>query len=191
MTDAGRIGTLRKTATDKRFRPTRHEEIQVYYHASLAAYVAAWNAYVNNLVRDFFAAISDIVAPQSQAIYAIARQTAERALERFNTPNWENTRNLLHQYTGYDPIEDWIWTQRGMVGSEVHERLNEILQVRHSFAHGFDMPAYNWTQTPSGTVRLTSKAIQDIEAFFKNLVNVTDKGMGAHIIQTYKLPNIW
>lgn len=57
MTDAGRIGTLRKTATDRRFRRTRHEEIQVYYHASLAAYVAAWNAYISNLVRDFYTTI--------------------------------------------------------------------------------------------------------------------------------------
>ena len=167
------------------------EEIQVYYHASLAAYVATWEAYISNLVRDFYDVITDSSDPRFDAIYRLARQAAERALERFNTPNWENTRNLLIQCTDYDPIGDWIWARRGMVGSQVHERLNEILQVRHSFAHGYDMPPYSWAQSPKGRVRLTSKVIQEIEAFFKNLVNVTDTGMTAHINQTYGIANIW
>ena len=77
--------------------------------------------------------------------YTIAQQAAERDLDRFNTPNWENTRNLLIQCTGYDPINDWIWNRGGMSGLQVHNRLNEILHVRHSFAHGFNIPAYDWT----------------------------------------------
>lgn len=78
-----------------------------------------------------------------------------------------------------------------MSGLQVRVRLNEILQVRHSFAHGFDVPAYDWTELPSGKVRLTSKAIQETETFFKNLVNVTDRGMKAHIESTYGLASIW
>ncbi len=190
-TAAGRIQTLRKAATDRHLRLRLHDERQVYYHAALTAYVAAWDAYINNLVRDFYDVIDDPFTLRFQAIYAIARQAAERALDRFNTPNWENTRNLLQRYTGYDPIGDWVWTRRGMVGLQVRERLNEILRIRHSFAHGFDMPAYNWTQSPSGRVRLTSEAIQETEAFFKNLVDVTDRGMKAHIELTYGIASVW
>ena len=188
---ASHIQTLRKAATDKHFRPMLHDEVQVYYHASLAAYVAAWNAYINNLVRDFYDVIANPSNSRLHAIYTIAQQAAVRAVERFNTPNWENARAILEQYTGYDPINDWVWTRRGMVNQQVHERLNEILRVRHSFAHGFGMPAYNWTQSPNGRVRLTSKAIQETEAFFKNLVKVTDSGMKVHIKSTYGLANIW
>ena len=191
MTAAGRIQTLRSAATDKRLRPMSQEEIQVYYHAALAAYVAAWEAYINGLVSNFYDVIVDSSDSKFYAIYTVARQAAERALSRFNTPNWENTRNLLIQCTDYDPIGDWIWPRRGMVVSQVHERLNEILQVRHSFAHGFDIPAYDWTQSPGGRVQLTSKAIRETEAFFKNLVNVTDNGMKAHINQTYGISSIW
>ena len=191
MTAASRIQTLRKTATDRRLRPMLHDEIQVYYHAALAAYVAAWNAYISNLVRDFYDIIADPANPKIDAIYIIAKRGAENALARFNTPNAENTRNLLVQHTGYDPIDDWIWPQRGIAGLQVRVRLNEILRVRHSFAHGFDMPAYSWTELPSGRVRLTSKAIQETEAFFKNLVTVTDRGMKAHIESTYGLTSIW
>ena len=167
------------------------DEIQVYYHASLTAYVAAWEAYINGLVGGFYDVIADSSNPIFQAIYAIARGAAERALERFHTPNSENTRSLLVQYTGYDPINDWVWTRRGMGGLQVRERLNEILHVRHSFAHGFDMRSYNWTQSLSGRVRLTSKIIQETEAFFKNLVDATDSGMTVHINQTYGISSIW
>ena len=186
-TSVNRIQTLRRTATDKRLRPMLHnDEVQVYYHAALTAYVAAWNVYIKNLVRDFY----DVI-PNSSPVYVIARQAAERALERFNTPNWENTQQCLKDCTEYDPINDWIWSRRKMNGFQVRARLNEILRVRHSFAHGFDMPSYDWTRSPSGRVRLTSKAIQVTETFFKNLARVTDNGMKEHIESTYGLPNIW
>ena len=191
ITAAGRLQTLRKAATDKRLRSISQEEIQFYYHASLAAYVAAWNAYIKNLIIDFYNVIADSSNPRFQAIYITTRQLAIRAIDRFNTPSWENTRNLLNQYTGYDPINDWVWLRRGMDRFQVQERWKEILQVRHSFAHGFDVPAYDWTQSPSGKVRLTSKAVQETEAFFKNLVNVTDNKMKAYITLTYGIPSIW
>ena len=191
MTSANRIQTLRKTATDKRLRPMSHDEIQVYYHAALTAYVAAWNAYTNTLVREFYNLISDPSNQIFDAVYSIAHQAAGNALRRFNTPNWENTRDILVQYTGYDPIGDWGGSQPNMNLEQVKQRLAEILNVRHSFAHGSDMRAYVWTQSPSGRVRLTSKAIRETATFFKNLVKVTDRGMKEHIELTYGLASIW
>ena len=188
---ANRIQTLRRAATDRRLRPMSQDEIQVYYHAALTSYVAAWNAYIDNLVRNFYDVIVDPANPKFDAIHTLAKGVVENALARFNTPNWENTRDLLNQYTGYDPINDWGESQANMNLQQVHQRLNEILRVRHTLAHGSDMPAYNWIQSPSGRVRLTSKAIQETEAFFKKLVNVTDRGMKEHIELTYGLTSIW
>ena len=168
-----------------------HDEIQVYYHAALTAYVAAWNAYVDNLVRNFYDVIADSANLKFDAIYTLAKGTVENALTRFNTPNWGNTRDLLNQYTGYDPINDWSRSQTNMNLQQVHQRLNEILRVRHSLAHGSDTPAYTWTQSLTGRIRLTSQAVQETETFFRNLVKVTDRGMKAHIELTYKLANIW
>ena len=180
------IRILRSAATRMGLQPVSQDEIQVCYHAALTAYVAVWNVYIKNLVRDFY----DVI-PNSSPVYVIARQAAEKASGRFNTPNWENTQKFLEDCTGYDPINDWIWSRRRMNGFQVRARLNEILRVRHSFAHGFDMPTYDWTRSPSGNIRLTSKAIQDTEAFFKNLVKVTDRGMKEHIELTYGLASIW
>ena len=182
-TTVDRIQTLRRAATDRRLRPMLHDEIQVYYHAALTAHVAAWNAYIKNLVVDFYDVIADPSDPKFRAIYTIARERAENALARFNTPNSENTRNILVQYTGYDPINTLLWLQRG--------KLDDIVEVRHSFAHGFDMPSNTWTRSLGRRNHLTSKAIQETGAFFKNLVKVTDRGMEVHIKLTYGLANIW
>lgn len=183
--------TLRETATDPRLHPISRSQTQVYYHSALAAFVAAWDAYINELVRNFFTVTANPLDPKFHAVHSIARDTAERALEKFNTPNSENTRNLLIQNTGYDPIGDWVWSARSMSGLAVRQRLNEILRVRHSFAHGFAIPAYSWTQTPTGKVRLTAKVIDDVDAFFRHLVAVTDLGMKQHIQTIYGIVVPW
>ena len=182
-TAADPIQTLRRAATDKRLRPMLHDEIQVFYHAALAAYVAAWNAYIKNLIIDFYDVIADPSDPKFRAIYTIARKRAENALTRFNTPDSEKTRNLLVEYTGYDPISTLLWIQR--------QKLDDIIEVRHSFAHGFEIQPNTWTQSLSKRGDLTSKAIQETAAFFKNLVKVTDKGMKVHVELTYGLTGFW
>ncbi|AFY80134.1 HEPN domain-containing protein [Oscillatoria acuminata] len=182
---------LRQTASDPRLQPISRNQTQVYYHSALAAFVAAWDAYINELVRNFFAVTANPLDPKFHAVHSIARETASRALERFNTPNADNTRNLLIQYTGYDPIGDWVWSAKNMSGVAVRQKLNEILRVRHSFAHGFSIPAFSWTQTATGKVRLTAKGIDEVDGFFKYLVKVTDQGMKQHIETNYSLVLPW
>jgi hypothetical protein len=176
---------LRRAALGRGVRRGPFEERQVYCQASLAAAVAAWEGYVVDTVQGFFAAIADPLAPPFSALHTVGQRNAEIALGRFNTPNWENSRDILARTTGYDPINDWTWTARTMSGPQVKERLNQILQVRHSFAHGFPIPAYPWTQLASGRVRLTNQALKDNEALFKNLVRRTDQGLQQHIQRAY------
>lgn len=172
---------LRKVAIDSRLRPLPSKSKQAYYHAALAACVAGWDAYINNLVREFYQCIKDPLAPAFHAIVSISEEQSEQALRRFNTPNAENTRKLLVGATGFDPINYWIWPRRGMGGLQVRERMNQILKVRHSFAHGFSVPAFHWTQSPSGNVRLTSQSITDVEKFFIQIVASTDRGLSSHM----------
>lgn len=182
---------LRALPTNMRLRPMTREQTQVYLHAALAASVASWNAYLSDLVRDFFAESANPLLSQFHSMHTLAKEAAENALGRFNTPNWENSRNLLVQCTGYDPIADWIWPVRSMTTIQVRERLNEILKVRHSFAHGYAIPAYSWTQSPTGRVRLTSTTVKDADAFLKNLVSRTDLGMKNHLLAVYGAARLW
>lgn len=106
---AERAHILLTTGTDLRLRPMIRAQIQVYLQASLATSVAAWDAYIHDIVREFFQVIANPLVPGYHTLHKIAQTASEIALKRFNTPNWENSRNLLASYAGYDPIADWIW----------------------------------------------------------------------------------
>lgn len=56
---------LRETATDPRLRPISHSKTQVYYHSALATFVAGWEAYIEELVRNFF----DVTANPYMALF--------------------------------------------------------------------------------------------------------------------------
>lgn len=116
---------------DQRIRPLPREDSRIYLHAALASHVAAWESYVERLIDNYFAETSDPQVLKFLAIHSLLQALAKKASQRFNTPHWENTRALLSEYTGYDPINDWIWSKRNMQGPQVRLRLNEILQVRH------------------------------------------------------------
>ena len=154
----GKARLLRETSIDRRLRPISHQQAEAYLHASLAANVAAWEAYLEQLVGEFFTVTSNPVISSYHTMHTVAKENALREIKAFNTPNAQNSRELLNHTTGYDPINDWIWPARGMSGPHVRARLDEILRVRHSFAHGLSLPAYAWTQSPAGRLRLGSRA---------------------------------
>jgi hypothetical protein len=164
---------------------------QVIYHAALAAYVASWDAYVRQITLEFFDATANPLDPPYHMIHSTARALAENALKRFNTPNWDNSRELLIAHTGFDPYSTWVWPSQRYGVQQTKERLNQILRVRHSFAHGFVLPSLPWTQNSSGQTRLTREELSFTERFFRILVRETDKNMKSYIESNFPVSTNW
>lgn len=164
---------------------------EVHYHAAIAAGVSAWDAYINGLMREFYIVVARPSDPSYSALHLIANGHAQTALKRFNTPNWENTRALCISLAGYDPANDWNWQARGLSAAYCREFLNDILKVRHSFAHGLTMPSLSWTITSTGTPRLTRNGLTEVKRFLTHMAKVTDEGLKRSIINTFGQSPPW
>ena len=166
-------------------------ERKVQYAASLAAHVAAWETYLENVVKNFLAVVADPLDVRFTAVMELLAPKVENELKRFNTPKFENARTLIATSTGYDPINDWNWPQRGMSGLSVRILVDEIVTVRHHFAHGAPMRAYSWNTGRTGQARLTDSCLDLVRGLFSRLVLVTDLNLDKHIRATYGVRKVW
>lgn len=167
----------------------------VFLHACLASQVAAWDAYVKALVDESFIATADPTNVRFSAVHTLCYQVMTQAREKLNTPNSENTRNFLMAYTSFDPWGAWVGIRFGktLLSSSLNarERLNEIFKVRHSFAHGYTMPAFAWNTDTLGSAFLSCQIVASTGRFFDDLVKKTDAAMSSHISMQHGLPSPW
>jgi len=180
---------LRRRAGLIKRKDESHDK-SILLHSALAFNVSSWDAYVNNIIKEFFIKVQDPTNYKYTKIHELAQSNAEISLQHFNTPNHENARNIFLRCTGYDPYPDWIWKKKGWNSLQTREFLNEILKVRHSFAHGFAMPHFDWNTNSAGNSQLTCDILRNIEAFFKNLAKNTDRGLKKYIIFNFNV-NPW
>jgi hypothetical protein len=190
LTASAKAELLQTNVGLSRGRFTKYER-SVQYAASLAAHVAAWESYLENLVQDFITEISDPLDMRYTALSDLFAPKVEQELKRFNTPKYDNARTLVATCTGYDPINDWNWPARRMGGPAVRILVDEIVNVRHCFAHGTAMKSYDWNTSTAGQVRLTVQALVLVRGIFGHLVSVTDRQLDAHIRATYGLVRSW
>ena len=161
-------------------------------HAALAMLVASWEAYLERLVQEVQREIADATQMRLSAVLSLLHSITEAEVKRFNTPNAENSRNLLIAHTGYDPINDWQWSKGGLNGVQTRSRLNEILRIRHSFAHGVSVPTdINWVRNRNRAGILNATALKSVDMFFAHLTVVTDQGMKSHLSLAYGVSPEW
>jgi hypothetical protein len=141
--------------------------------------VAAWQAFVQDLVAEILKTIEVPAGDPGREYFRLLSQGAKRASFLFSTPNADNTRSLLMN-VGFDPWPYWTWNAGRWQFSEtrVREMMNQWLQVRHAIAHGHDeLPVVSvLSPLPGDRATLRRGDAEACVTFFQRAVRVTTIG---------------
>ena len=159
------------------------------HRAGVVLTVAAWESYVEAVIREAFVAISPPAGAPAHAVcvHRLAQVTANKQAADLNTPNAENIRRIMQDTVGFDPWSAWSWSapRRRWASNQIVERLNSWLKIRHTVAHGSDLPQFNWIRSPQGRYRLNLVLLRECRSFFNHLVEQTDAGLGRFLAMAY------
>lgn len=186
-----RASRLLAISTDRRLRPMTYEDMEPGLHAALASYVSAWEAYVEGICIEILDAVSRSANPHTGAVLSVLRLEATANIKNFNTPNFENSRNLILRFTGFDPYNFMIATDLGLTAQQTQTRLNEILKVRHAFAHGLSIPSLPWLTRYGITSRLSKKNVGHAGQIISQLVESIDNGASEHLKTVFGIHTGW
>ena len=178
-------------------RGRRHRQ-DALHAAGIVMTVAAWQAYVEKLLNEGLEKIgTDLNTPGTPrwAIhnFNMRRAAIKNAIKKFNTPNDVNVRSLFSDALDFDPWLSWEWNQnrRHWSVAEVRRRTNAWVLIRHSVAHGFELPGdVVWIQR-NGRPRLTLGLLEECRRHFVHLAEKTDAGFGQFLVAHHQMPPPW
>ncbi|WP_421857227.1 HEPN domain-containing protein [Oceanicaulis sp.] len=181
-------------------RGRRHEQDAIH-RAGVVLTVAAWQAYNEKVlleaVEKIDAAMRDPHAGTPAWVvqsFSLRRAQIESTVKKFNTPDDVRVRDLFNQTIGLNPWPHWEWKRgpRQWDSKEVRKRTNTWVLVRHSIAHGFELPNdVDWLQGTSGNPRLTLSLLKECRAHFIHIVDLMDAIVGNHLKSTYNMASPW
>jgi hypothetical protein len=182
---------LLDVSTHKKLRPITYLEMEPALHAALAALVSGWEAYVEKVVLETIASMADPTNVVGSAVTQILLDEARRNSESFNTPNFENSRNFILRFTGYDPYSAMHSSRQQLTVQQTQTRLNEMLKVRHAFAHALQMPNFQWLSRYGLSSRLTKSAVEDCDDVLSDVVTSIDSGLANYLATTFGVTVNW
>lgn len=158
-------------------RAGRQYGLAALNRAAVVVCVSAWEAYVEQLVRESIQILCPPAPPQG--VWQALNAFVENLLARFNTPNRENVRALLQQSLGLPDIHlAWAW--RNCPSPQTVDRLAEVMRLRHEIAHGVN-------PRPSIHHDYSSR----LRDFFRRLARCTDAAVRNHLIHAHGIAHPW
>jgi hypothetical protein len=131
--------------------------------------VSAWEAYIEELVKESVEAIRPSAAPMGT--WPALNATARSQIGRFNNPNPDNVRSLFADTLGLADITVcWCW--QGVTAERAWERLAEALRKRHEIAHG-----------SSPRPRILNQYAKQLPGFFRRLGKCTDEAVRDYVMK--------
>lgn len=113
---------------------------QCLLKSAVAHAVGCWEGYVEAVLSEFVSKTRVQAHRKAWTLVVQFESLVKKLTDELNTPSWDKCRDLLVNVTGMDPYSSWIWTPRFTNQTDTKAFFDGILQVRHSFAHGFAVP---------------------------------------------------
>jgi hypothetical protein len=113
---------------------------QCLLRAAIAQAVGCWEGYIEGALPEFVSKTRVQAHRRAWTLIVQFESLVDKLTGDLNTPNWEKSRELILNVTGMDPYSSWIWAPRFANQTDTKAFFDGILQVRHSFAHGFSVP---------------------------------------------------
>lgn len=147
------------------------------HRAVVVACVSAWEAFVEELVREALEALRPPGPPMGT--WPALNATARAAIGRFNTPNTDQIRILISDALGLTGIQDsWAWP--GCVPADARGQLQRVMDLRHAVAHGVNpRPEVDFAYATG------------LPRFFKRLGECSDRGVREYLVATLGVANPW
>ena len=184
----------------QRGRGRRHQ-LDALHRAGVVLTVAAWQAYVEKILIEGLNAIhADMVhgpnpAPNwARHTFQLRRAEILISIKKFNTPDDVKVRDLFQESLAFNPWPSWEWRQgpRQWDQQEMRRRTNGWIRVRHSIAHGFELPTdIVWLQDQHHRPRLTLSLLQECRSHFLHLAARTDNALADFIVLNHGVPRPW
>ncbi|WP_354347654.1 HEPN domain-containing protein [Variovorax boronicumulans] len=145
---------------------------QCLLKAAVAHAVGCWEGYLEAVIREFVSKTRVQAHRKAWTLIIQFESLVDKLAANLNTPSWEASRELIVSVTGMDPYGSWIWQPRFANQTDTKQFFDGILRVRHSFAHGFNVP----TDVPGLVVPgvLSSAYVADVAACLQFFVDTTD-----------------
>ncbi len=157
--------------------PGRLGRVAALNRAIVVMSVSAWEAYVEELVRESLNALRPPIPPLG--LWPALNASIRGQLGRFNNPNTENVRMLLSDAIGLANISA-SWTWQNHTSAQTIQRLRVVMDLRHQIAHG----------VKPRPVVATSYASQ-LPDFLLRLGRCTDRAVQDHLVEVLGVANPW
>ncbi|MDH0049257.1 HEPN domain-containing protein [Comamonas terrigena] len=120
--------------------PTQQFTDQALLKAGIANAVGCWEGYLEEVLKEFVSKTRVHVHRRAWTLVVQFESLVQKLTADLNTPSWEKARELILNVTGMDPYASWIWAPRFANQTDTQAFMKGILDVRHSFAHGYTTP---------------------------------------------------
>lgn len=139
--------------------------------------VSAWEAYIEELVREALNVLRPTTTPLG--VWPVHNASIRGLLGRFNNPNPDNIRTLLSDALGLPEIH-LAWTWQNCTSSQAVQRLAEVMSLRHQIAHGVNPRPF-----------VGSFYASKLPAYFDHLGRCTDRAVRNHLATVLGIADPW